>query len=258
MIKIVSYSIVILVLIICILESIKMYKKSETLVEKALYILFMFVIFVPIIIYFLDRYNIPTKFGYIKNLDSTRWFDFFSTYVSTIMGTIVSCVILVLITFKQIKVQIDSNNNDKRIQNSPVLDYSLFVANNTKCNYNHEVKLKEDGNQYHIYFNIENIGMNHCRNLSCKIIVDKEEDPEFFLNKKQSFLKKEEKVVLDLIFTLDFNKKDNRNIKIIVHYEDMLNNKYEQILKSKLFFNKDVKRINVDDLAIENEQLIKE
>lgn len=259
MVKIIAYSIILIITIISIYASIKMYKKAETITEKTLYILFIFVILVPIAVYFLDKYDVPTKIGYLNNINSNRWFNFISTYISSIVGTIVSGVILVLITMKQIQIQIESNNNDKRIQNSPILDYSLCVANDKNFKYYHDVVLKESGKKYYIRFKIENIGLNHCRNLSFKIKVDDEDDHEFSLNKKQSFLKKDNFVELDLVFNLDFNKEDERNITITAYFEDMLNNKYEQIIKSKLYFTKKGlrKAINVGEVVIDKEKLIK-
>lgn len=258
MVKIIAYSIILIITIISIYASIKMYKKAETITEKTLYILFIFVILVPIAVYFLDKYDVPTKIGHLNNINSNRWFNFISTYISSIVGTIVSGVILVLITMKQIQIQIESNNNDKRIQNSPILDYSLSVANNANYKYYHDVILKESGKQYHIRFKVENIGLNHCRNLNFKIKIDDEDDHEFSLNKKQSFLKKDNFVELDLVFNLDSNKKVERNISITVTYNDMLNNKYMQNIKSKLYFTRKglSKTINVDEIIIEQEKLI--
>ena len=258
MVKIIAYSIILIITIICIYASVKMYKKSETVTEKALYILFIFVILVPIANYFLDKYDIPTKIGYLNNINSDRWFSFISTYISSIVGTIVSGVILVLITMKQIQIQIESNNNDKRIQNSPILDYSLSVANNTNSKYYHDVILKESGKKYYIRFRIENIGLNHCRNLSFKIKIDDENDREFSLNKKQSFLKKDNFVELDLVLNLDPNKEKERTITITSNFDDMLNNKYKQNIKSKLYFTERglSKTINVDEIVIDKEELI--
>lgn len=259
MIKFISCLVVLILSIVCICLSIKMFKSSKTIIEKILYLLLLFIYFVPIIIYLLDRYDIPSKIGYTNSVDISRWFDFISSYISTIVGTIVSGVILVLITIKQINIQIESNNNDKRLQNSPILDYSLKIANNSKYDYYHNVKLKENGKEYHIYLKVENIGLNHCRNLNFKIIVDNENDPEFSLNKEQSFLRKDNSVVLDLIFNLDYKKRNERSLTIIITYEDMLNNRYEQIIKSKLLYNdKDEygKKINVGELVIEKEKIL--
>lgn len=261
MLKIIISFVITIISVICIISSIKMYKNSKTVVEKALYILLLFVYFVPIIIYVLDKNNIPTRLGYTTKIDVERWFNFIITYVSTIVGTVVSGFILVLITIKQINVQIDNNKNDKRIENSPILNYSLIENGNSNVKYSHNIFSKENGNVYIVRFVVENIGLNHCRNLMFKIAVDNEEDKEFSLNEKQSFLKKGDYVEINLNFHFDANKKKNRNICIAVYYEDMLHNKYEQTIKTRFSFSDQGeyrKRMKVGDLKIENEVLLKE
>ena len=259
MIKIIISIIILIISIFCLIASIKMYKNSKTIAEKVLYILFLFVYFVPIIIYVLDKNNIPTKLGYTSKIDVERWFDFISTYVSTIVGTVVSGFVLVLITMKQINTQIESNKNDKIIENSPILDYSLTESNNSNYKYYHDIFLKEPGKLYMVRLKVENIGLNHCRNLNFKIIIDNKEDREFSLNNKQSFLKKDETIEINLNFNLDSKKKKNRNICIIVHYEDMLHNEYEQELKTSFSFlnSGDYKeKLNIGDLIIKEEKLL--
>ena len=160
MVRVLSFIIIIFITIFSIYKCIKMYKESKSLVERTLYILFLIVYFIPIIIYYLDKYDIPTKFGYTKGIDTNRWFDFISSYVVGIVGAIISGAILILITLKQIRTQIDNNNDDKRIQNAPIFDYVLSNKITANCKYNHEIKLKEDGELYHVFFKIENIGLN--------------------------------------------------------------------------------------------------
>lgn len=258
MIKILSYIIIIIITIISIFKCIKMYKESKSFVERILYILFLIVYFIPIIIYYLDRYDIPTKFGYTNGIETNRWFEFVSSYIVGIVGAIISGVILVLITLKQIRIQIENNNDDKRIQNAPIFDYILSNQITVNCKYNHEIKLKEDGDLHHIFFKIENIGLNHGRNINILIKVDDEVDRAFSLNGYQSFIRKEEFVWIDLIFHLDVNNENDRKIVIEVYYDDLINNRYVQKINANFKTIKDntkSTRLDITDLVVEQEKL---
>lgn len=260
MVRIISYTIIIVITIISIYKCIKMYKESKSLVERTLYILFLIVYFIPIIIYYFDKYDIPTKFGYTKGIDTNRWFDFFSSYIVGIVGAIISGAILFLITLKQIRMQIENYNDDKRIQNAPIFDYILSNHITVNCKYSHVVELKEDGEVYHVFFRIENIGLNHGRNINILIKVDGVEDRKFSLNGHQSFIRKEEFVWLDLIFQLDDSNND-RKIVIEVYYDDLINNRYIQ--KINVVFRTvkdDIKktRLDITNIIIENEKIYEE
>lgn len=258
MIKVLSYIIIIVITVVSIYGCVKMYKQSRSLVERTLYILFLIVYFIPIIIYYLDKYDIPTKLGYTNGIDTNRWFDFVSSYIVGIVGAIISGVILVLITLKQIRIQIENNNDDKRIQNAPIFDYVLSNQITVNCKYNHEIKLKEDGDLHHVFFKIENIGLNHGRNINILIKVDDEIDRDFSLNRYQAFIRKEEFVWIDLIFRLDVNNENNRKIVIEVYYDDLISNRYVQKINANFKTIKDNSkstRFDITNLAIEQEKL---
>ena len=238
---------------------VRMYKKSNGLVERVLYIVFLIVYFIPILVYYLDKYDIPTKIGYFNSMDTNRWFDFVSSYLISIVASIISGAILVLLTIRQIKIQIDNNNDDKRIQNAPIFDYELCNDKNVICKYNHGVDIGEQGNQQHIFFKIENIGLNHSRNINILIKVDGKKDRKFSLNGYQSFIRKNEFVWIDLIFSLEREKKSKRRVTIEVYYDDMINNKYVQRINAIFDIENDKNEIIViTDFNVNNEELIKE
>ena len=54
----------------------KNYKKSQDRLEKILYILGIFVYIIPIIMFYLDRYNIPKILGWGKNVNTQNWLAF--------------------------------------------------------------------------------------------------------------------------------------------------------------------------------------
>ncbi len=115
-IKIVSYIIVLIITIVSVIQGVKMYKESQSPTERVLYILFLFIYFIPIIVYLLDRYNVPTTLGIANGINMNRWFEFISSYIIGIIGAIISGVFVILITLKQIKTQIESNKEDRELK----------------------------------------------------------------------------------------------------------------------------------------------
>lgn len=258
MVNIIALILLLIVTGLMIFYCIKMFKKSNGLVERVLYIVFLIVYFIPIVVYYLDRYDIPTKVGYFNNIDTTRWFDFFTAYLISVVASIISGSILVLLTIKQIKIQVDSNNDDKRIQNAPVFDYALSNSITANCKYSHSIEIGEKGTEQHVFFKIENIGLNHSRNINVLIKVDGKKDRKFSLNGYQSFIRKNEFVWIDLILMLDMNKKTKRKITIEVYYDDLINNKYVQKINAVFeldIYKKD--KIVITDFNVDNEELIK-
>ena len=231
-----------IVIIITLLSIIFIYnriKKAVSLTEKILYLLLLFVYFVPYFFYILDRYNLPTKLGYIKNLNIDDWFGFLSNYVSSFVGTILSGVILVLITMKQIEIQKKDNREDKRIQNAPLMKYD--ISNNVLKNSVEELLLNADGDIYHIFFEIENIGLNHAKKINIELRSGDGWSRSFTVGNNQSILKKGESYVFD--FVLNYAKKSNRNkkITILINYSDMLNNQYEQQINIDYYVNDEMR-----------------
>lgn len=256
MVNIIAWILVLIITGLMIFYCIRMYKKSNSLVERVLYIVFLIVYFIPILVYHLDRYDIPTKIGYFNNIDTNRWFDFFSAYLISVVASIISGAILVLLTIRQIKIQIDSNNDDKRIQNAPVFDYTLSNSIVASCKYSHSIEIGEQGKHQHVFFKMENIGLNHSRNINVLIKADGKKDRKFSLNGYQSFIRKNELVWIDLIFSLDRNKKSKRKVTIEVYYDDLINNKYVQKINALFDLKND--KIIITDFNVDNEKLIKE
>lgn len=253
-IKIVSCIIVLIITIVSVVQGVKMYKESQSPTERVLYILFLFVYFIPIIVYLLDRYNVPTILGFANGININRWFEFVSSYIIGIIGAIISGVFVVLITLKQIRTQIKSNKEDKRIENAPIFDYS-FRSSISRCNYSHTIELGEYGDTYHLSFKMENIGLNHSKNINVLIKVDEKEDRKFSLNGHQSFIRKNETVWIDLI--LNLNNNNQRKIVVEVYYEDLLSNKYIQRINIIIIpINKNRSSLKIDEFNVENAELL--
>lgn len=210
----------------------KEYKKSETIDEKVTFWLILIIFIIPLIIFYFDYYNIASKFSWVHHDNVNRWFEFISTYFSTIVGAAIGAIALILMTIKQMNLQREKDNEDRRIQNMPLLSYTI---SDTKLENSKKIfLLNEDsnfGNNYNLYFKIENSGLNHARNIFYKISDNNEEICMSKLEINQSIIKKNESICLDFVFNYKYdkiNKNNNRKIEIIIYYEDLLNNYYSQ------------------------------
>lgn len=230
----------------------KQYKTSKTLDEKSLFWVVIIVIGFPMIVYFLDYYDVLSCLNLFKNIDSNRFYDFIVNYISLIISASIGALVLVLMTIHEFKIIKDNENDQKRIQNIPIFDYKIIFSDKPSHRYNHVVDINENGINLCLCFVIENIGLNHARNIYYKIIVDNKEDKRVDLRKGQIFLKKGNSVSFDLIFNIDNNIK-NRNVNIEVFYEDLVHNMYKQVISFEL--NLETKD-KICSFLFNNEQLL--
>lgn len=224
------------ILVFSIKLFIKGYKDSKSDFEKVLYTMLSFAITFPLIVYYLDRYNIPSKFGYTENIISSDWVSILTNYSAAIISTLLSAVFLIFITFKQMdetyKDNIKLNNETQRIQNLPLLRYDFtherlegeMFDENKKWIFSNQ----DDSNSDSIDFTmeIENIGLNTVRKVYLEV------DSELF-NKKENFelcnqsnieksqTKKKEFIITNVA-------KGTYKIEITVYYQDLLKNWYKQ------------------------------
>lgn len=227
--KIISY---LIVLIVTILFVRKLYKISETIYEKTLCIMLIIIIYTPIVIYYCDRYNVPSILHYTQNVNVNIWFNFLTNYIGTIIGTMISSLVVVLLAIKQIQIQTNETRENKRIENMPIFKYKL--SNEIKSNLPNILIVSEnDGKIYYLCLTIENIGLNHSKNVRYELYLNdnKIDYIDDKINGFQSFIKKDEKVELNFLFIFKYYKntdKNNKRIKIVILYEDMLGNNYRQ------------------------------
>ena len=243
---------------------VKISKSTKNFAERFLNILIEIVVIVPFIIYDIDRYNIPTKYGYTNYVNSDRWFNFISQYVASIIGTILSGGFLLLITRKQIKSQTDSNNEDSRLQNAPILKYDI-TNKKKECDYDEFTY--EYGKPYNLYFEIENCGLNHARHLRFEFYMEGRKCIESHIRSQQSILKKDERIAFNLVINSVYDKENTelnrKKAQIVVHYKDLLNNSYVQTINLVLcmtnyFYSKfdgyqcDIEKVEIDDESLYN------
>ena len=242
----IGFIIYLVLFFLVIIISIKKYITAKDFIEKIIYVLFPIIYIVFGIVYALDLYNIPSNLGWDKNVSIERWFNYISSYSSSIVGAFIGGVFVFLVTKKQIDEQKKQYKVDKRIENAPVLQYRIINTTNDFFKDNpdkvyrvadiEERFVNYGGNEehlYHLFICVENIGLNHARDLSVHISdTSNKIKGDFKKDTEQSILKKDDFYWFDFIFCYPFSMNGEINtIKITVSYKDFLNNLYKQDIK---------------------------
>jgi len=239
------------------------YKKCETGGEKIIFIFYVIIVAIPIILYYLDLWNIPSRLNLMKNIDSQNWLGFLFTYVSTIVSSVIGVTASIYIAFIQIrKNNEDNERRDKenlRIQNMPLLKYCIDTER--KCERNSSDRIITSvkyGETFELNFSLKNIGLNSVKN----IIIDYESDvtnSTYRLSGKNNVIviEKGEKIESNHFLSLELNS--TINMKLTVYYEDVFNNWYKQIVN--IIYNassrlKNGEYIGNVNYCVENEILI--
>lgn len=234
--KIINIIIFILSISAAVVSVIKAHKVENDF-EKALYYVILAAILFPIILYILDVYNIPTKLGLMDNLNFSKWTKFLTDYVSSIISVFVSSAFLIIITFMQVNVtnqqNIKLNNENLRIQNFPLLKYYFTrdLIDSDIFNDNHEVilcKNDDETGELNFTMEIENIGLNTARKVYLEIKSDILSIDKNFELYNQSSIEKNQKIKKNII--IQGVSSGKYNLDIIVYYQDLLKNWYEQTL----------------------------
>lgn len=228
--------IVIILMVIIILMIFKEYTKSKILVERISIILWYLVCFTPIIIYYLDYFNLPSSWKMTKNVDSREWLGFLANYTSSVVGAIIGGMITIFVARYQIKENNEDNEKrDKenlRLQNMPILSFSLNNDEFPVKNENIISTRFDDATVYDLNIFIKNIGTNNIKNIKIDF------NSEIINNKKLRLvgedtlvvLEKEKEIVIQKSFFLEPTETPYK-IYITVYYQDVLNNWYEQELE---------------------------
>lgn len=244
---------------------IKGYKDAKNEFEQVLYIVLSIAIMFPLVIYYLDRYNIPSRLGYTENINSSEWVSILMNYSAAIITAIIGAIFLVYVTFKQMnetyRDNIKLNNETQRIQNMPFLNYNfthekinekLFGEKQKWIFSNHDA-----GNSDSIDFTmeVENIGLNAVRKIYLEVESELFNKKEIFELCNQSNIDKNEIKKKEFIITNV--SKGTYKIEIIVYYQDLLKNWYKQkihltisvtnVYDSKTCSNNQINSIIVDD-----------
>lgn len=80
-------------------------EKSKEIVEKVIDIVLIVICIIFLIIYYVDRFNLPTLLGMDKNVDTQNWL----TIITTSIASIISSAIGGLIAFGIAQKEIEEN-----------------------------------------------------------------------------------------------------------------------------------------------------
>ena len=252
-------------------------RKSNDLVEKICYIVLAVVNSTFLIIYYLDKFNIPTELGWNVNVNTQNWLSFIGTYATGIVSAGIAALVSVFITIYQIKKNNEHNEKrDKenlRIQNMPMLKYEMKTSSN-RDDYKIELEhlIVSNCNEksmttYNLFILIKNIGLNNVK----RIIIDMESSMMKKIyrilgdNNVVPLEKNEEKEIFRY-FALEREKE--YLIKLHIYYEDVLQNWYYQVIEATYDATKyndnslpigqinykvnEEKQINTEDVPINN------
>lgn len=234
----------------------KYYKESKSDLEKTIYDILTIALIFLVVVYVLDRFNLPSILGYTKNVDSSDWVSIITDNSIVIFTTLLNSAFLILVTRKQIeetykdnlkinkKMNEDNaklNNEMQRIQNLPFLRYKFtnerlegpILGENKKWFFSNQ----DDSNNGSIDFTmeIENIGLNAVRKVCLEVESELLRKSERFEFCNQSNLDKNEIKKKEFIITnVD---KGAYQMKIFVYYQDLLKNWYKQQINIFLVYS---------------------
>ncbi len=241
------------------------YKRCKTSVEKMILILYVITCGAPIIIYYLDLWDIPSQLNLTNNINTQDWLAFLSNYISSIASTILGITASIYLAFFQIrKNNEDNEKRDKenlRIQNMPLLKYNINTGIECEdCLGQLIMTTIENGQAYELNFSFKNIGLNSIKNIIIDYEADVTDSTCRLLGKNNVItIEKDEEIERNYFLSLKPNS--TTKMKLTVYYEDVLNNWYKQILNiiystSGIF--KNGKCIGNINYSVEKEEKIEE
>lgn len=260
------FTITLLLLIIFLIY--KLVKKSSDLIERITYIVLAVIYISILIIYYLDRFNIPTQLGLDTNVNTKNWLEIVCNYITIMLSAGISVAVTIGITKYQIKK--NNEDNDKRdrenlrIQNMPMLKYEIIT---TIIEENREIDLDyliisnckpKNTSTYELFILIKNIGLNNVK----RIIIDFESE---MVNSTYKIIghnsiisvEKNESKRIYRYFSLEADKKYPMTLKI--YYEDVLQNWYYQTVDiecNAINYNKNSSQIAQVSYKVNEEILI--
>jgi len=210
------------------------YKKCKTGVEKVVLVLYGITYLTPILIYYLDLWNIPSLLNLTNNINTQNWLSFLSSYTSSIVSTILGVTASIYIAITQIRKNNEDNEKrdleNLRIQNMPILKYS-FNSENRGVNELENLIITniDDGIPYNFNIYLKNVGLNTIKNIKVDFKSDLiNHSIERILGKETlEVMEKGEEKEINKFFSLKQSDVPY-NIIVIVYYEDVLSNWYKQ------------------------------
>jgi len=211
-------------------------RKANSLTEKISDLVFVIVIAVILVIYYLDRYNIPTILNLGMNINTQNWLSLIGNYITGVISAVIGALVAVCTTIYQIKKNNEENiRRDKenlKIQNLPILKYDINTEIKRTGDLSELIitnKENEVGNVYSFNIIIKNIGMNSVKN----IIIDFESSVinnsiyRLLGKNNVNSMEKGETLELNKFFGLKPSDK-YYEINLTLYYQDVLSNWYKQ------------------------------
>lgn len=269
MANVVLIIITVLIIYLSVKMIIKNFNEAKDPFEKVMYTVLSMAILIPLILYYLDRFNIPTMLRYTKNVDSKQWLDIISSYFSSIISTIISVVFLVYVTIKQIERTYQDNERlnkeNQRLQNLPLLNYTINHGIFNTNIFDDTVTILSNQTDYNdksinLLIEVKNIGVNSIRRLFFTIESDFFET-EIFALRNQGGIEKDSSTQKEIII-IGARDKDY-NICFTSYYQDLLTNWYEQKINVEISvtnkFNIETKDyVSINTITVNDEKCLKE
>lgn len=223
------------------------YKKCKRDVEKIAFIVLVIIWVTPVLIYYLDLWNIPSFFKLTNNINSQNWLSFLSNYTSGIVSTIIAVTVSISLALYQIeKSNAENKKRDKenreyniqrdkeniRLQNIPILKYKLNSYEQVAAEIDNLIITKFDiYKTYRLNICLKNIGLNNIKNIKIDFESDilKEHKKRLLGQDTVVAMEKGEEINIKKYFALDSINKPYK-IVIIIFYQDVLSNWYKQKL----------------------------
>lgn len=238
-------------------------KKSKDNIEKIVGVITIIIGNIFLVIYYVDRFNLPTILKINTNVDTQNWLIIITTCISSIISATIGGLIAFGVAREQIKENSNQNSENLRIQNMPMLKYEI----ETKSTKNEGVDIEhliitncEDRTSipYDLFISIKNIGLNNVK----KIIVDFESSMVNRIDRIMGEntlipIEKNETKNIYRYFALESGKQ--YQIKLKVYYEDVLQNWYFQtvdILYKATKLNNGTYPLGIVDYKVNEESLI--
>ena len=191
---------------------------------------------VILVIYYLDRYDIPTALNLEMNIDTQNWLSFIGNYITGVISAVIGALVAVWTAIYQIKKNNEENNRrDKenlRIQNMPILKYDINTERKGTGDLSELIvtnKENELGNVYNLNIILKNIGMNSIKNIIIDFKSPVINNSIYRLLGKNAVnpAEKDEVIELNKYFSLKSSDK-YYEMYIVLYYQDVLSNWYKQ------------------------------
>ena len=253
-----------------IYKIIREYKQYKTITQKIVYWIIIIACFFPVVIFYIDYYNLPSRVGWAKNMNASIWLEVIMTYGVSIIVAIIGAVVTIKSVQLSINLQEKNRLEEKKKEVLPLL--KVEEENNYHYSYKYlqfdflfteESKLRERKdipNTANVTIKISNIGMRELYDFYiCNI------QSTFFKDNSQNhymypIIYKDDGVCINLNFyemgSYDNDKREDKYHTLIspitfdCYFQDCYKNWYYQTLEVRLF-HQISKNIPINDKALE-------